>query len=354
MLADETDFVIGGDGHLDTHELAVVHSLTAGVVVQRAISADRAGYRAALAWGRRHAPGRRAWALEGTGSYTAGLTRFLQAHGERVIEVDRPARNDTSGHRKSDPLDAVRAARTALGRQGPAIQPRQGEQREALRVLLLTRRGAVDARRVALNQLRAVIVTAPDELRSQLRSLTRARLLARCQRLRTTASDRPARRAAVLALRTCAHRILTLTAEIQLLERELTAQLQALAPQLLAEYGVGPISAAQLLVAWSHPRRFPTEGHFARLAGTAPIPASSGKRPHLRLDPRGDRQLNRALHTIVIVRLANHPPSIAYLARRRRDGKTQRDAIRCLKRYLARHLWRQLEHPPSTTVGPCH
>jgi transposase len=344
MLADETDFVIGVDAHRDQHVAAVVRSQTGLALTGRAIPSDRAGYRAALCWAHQHAPGRRAWALESSGGYAAGLTRFLLAQGERVIEIDRPARNDTRGHLKDDGLDAIRAAQTALGRSQAALQPRRGERREALRVLQLTRRSAIDARRIALNQLRSLIVTAPDELRHELRQLTtRARLLRRCQRLRPTTSMTPAERANRIALRGCAQRIEALTAEAHILERELTTHVRALAPALLDEPGIGPISAAAILIAYSHHGRFPNEAHFARLAGAAPIPASSGLRPRMRLNPRGDRDLNRALHTIVIARRKHHAPTRDYLQRRTHDGKTGREATRCLKRYVARHVYRLLQ-----------
>jgi transposase len=348
MLANETDFVIGGDAHLDAHALAVVRSLTAAVVAQRSVDADAAGYRAALSWARRQAPGRRVWALEGTGSYSAGLTRFLAAQGERVIEVDRPARAETAGHLKSDQLDAIRAARTALGRERVAIQPRRGERREALRVLMATRRSAVEAQQVAINQLRALLVTAPDELRAPLRRLTRAQLLARCRELRPLRGRSISEQATRSALRACARRIQALRQEARQHERQICALVRELAPQLLAEHGVGPICAAEILIVWSHPGRFPREAHFARLAGVAPIPAGTGKHARLRLDPRGDRQLNRALHTILLARRRGHPPTLAYLERRQAEGRSTRDAIRCLKRYLARHLYRLLEHPPAT------
>src|SRR4051812_17234278 len=183
MLADETDFVIGGDTHRDQHALAVVVAATGGVETHRIVSADLRGYQAALRFAEGEAPGRRVWALEGTGGYGAGLARFLAEHGERVLEVDRPARNDQRTRAKSDELDAVRAARTLLARTRHA-QPRAGGAREALRALLTTRAGAIEARTAALNQLHALIVAAPEPLREQLRGRTRAQLLERCLRLR--------------------------------------------------------------------------------------------------------------------------------------------------------------------------
>jgi len=287
------------------------------------------------------APQPRAWAIEGSGSYGAGLVRFLSERGERVLEVHRLTR-DRRSHAKTDAIDAVRAARTALSRDLQAT-PRVGGAREALRVLVATRRSAVDSRRVALQQLRAFIVTAPDPLRRELDRLTEARLLARCARLRLQAHHGHAERALRLALRTCAQRALQARDETDMLDKEITSLVDELAPGLRDEPGVGPISAAQLLIAWSHPGRIRSEAAFARIAGAAPIPATTGQTIRHRLDRGGDRQLNRALHTIVLSRRQrHHPATIAYIERRIAEGKTSREATRCLKRYAARHLYRRL------------
>jgi transposase len=343
MLADELDFVVGVDTHRDTHALAVVAAASGGVVVvEPSLSASPDGYRRLLALAQAHAAGARAFAIEGTGSYGAGLARFLAERGERVLEVERPTRRQ--GRRgKSDVLDAVGAARGLLGEDKPA-QPRAGGQRAALRALLRTREGALGARRAALCQLRALIVAAPTELREQLRALTPAPLLKRCANLRPGRS--PEQRGTRLALRLLARRIQLLTAEERALKREITALVEQLAPQLLSEPGVGPICAAQLIAAWSHPGRLRSEAAFARLAGASPIPASSGQTIRHRLDRGGDRQLNRALHTIIINRRRNHQATIAYINRRTSEGKTFREAVRCLKRFLARHLYRLLEVTP--------
>jgi transposase len=344
MLADEVDFVIGVDTHRDAHALAVVAAATgAVVVVERSLAASPGGYRGLLGLAEVHAPGARAFAIEGTGSYGAGLARFLSERGERVLEVERPQRARRA-RGKSDALDAVRAARALLGDERLAT-PRAGGERAALQALVSTREGALAARRSALCQLRALIVTAPVDLREQLRSLTRARLLRRCAAMR--ASGARERRGTRLALRLLARRILVLTAEERALEREIAALVEELAPPLLAEPGVGPITAAQLLVAWSHRGRLRSEAAFARLAGAPPIPASSGMVVRHRLDRGGDRQLNRALHTIVVSRRKHHAPTIAYIDRRLAEGKSVRDAIRCLKRYLARSLYRLLEAMPQ-------
>src|SRR5213076_3626556 len=200
--------------------------------------------------------------------------------------------------------------------------------REALRLLLVARPGAIDVRRRALVQLRSMIVTAPDRLRAELEALPERRLLDRCSHFRRSSSCPVDELATKLVLRTLARRIEAATAEAEQLERELLGHVRALAPQLLDEPGVGPIVAADVIVAWSHTGRIRSEAAFARLAGVAPIPASSGETIRYRLDRSGDRQLNRALHMILVTRRRTHPPTIAYINRRMSDGKSRREASR--------------------------
>jgi transposase len=345
MLADEVDFVVGVDTHADNHALALVDARTHRTCRSLTVAASRSGYRRALRLARRQAPGRRAWALEGTGSYGAGLARFLAARGERVLEIERPRREGRQGRLKSDPLDAERAARQLLAGSAGA-QPRLEARTQALRALLVARESAVDERTAARNQLRALLVTAPAALREQLQGRSPRALIAACARLR--GGRDPERAALCLALRSLARRIELLHAEADELESELARRVQEIAPQLLARRGVGPICAAWLLVAWSQPGRLRSEAAFARLAGVAPIPASSGKVVRHRLDRGGDRRLNRALHTIVLGRRRTDPETQAYITRRVAQGKSEREAIRCLKRYLARSLFRQLEAMPRT------
>jgi len=211
-------------------------------------------------------------------------------------------------------------------------------------LLLITRRSAVDVRREALVQLRSVIVTAPERLRNELRALPVGRLLERCSHLRRSRSASAEELATRLVLRSLARRIEAATIEAGELEAEILGHVRALAPQLLDEPGIGPIVAAQLIVAWSHQGRVRSEAAFARLAGVAPIPASSGQTTRQRLSRGGDRQLNRALHTIVLHRRQHDPATKAYIAPRVADGKSRRDATRLLKRYLARHLYRLLQN----------
>ncbi len=347
MLAEQLDYVIGVDTHRDAHAYAVVALPGGGRTVAAELAAAPRGYREALALARRSAPGRRAWAIEGSGHYGAGLARFLLAQGERVLEIGRGARGPRGPRGRSDALDAVAAARAALAAERPG-QPRRGGKRAALRALVVTREGALAVRRAGLNQLRALLVSAPEPLREQLRGLTRARLLRRCRELGTEGRDSEGH-AVALSLRLCAGRVEAANREEQELAQAILALVRVEAPQLLARPGVGPISAAQLLISWSHPGRFPSEAAFARHGGSAPIPASSGQTLRHRLDRGGDRQLNRALHTIVLSRRKHHPETKAYVERRRSEGKSVREAIRCLKRYLARELFRLLEGTPLPT-----
>jgi transposase len=342
MLADELDYVVGVDTHRDEHVLAVVAAPTGAVLARRAVRANAAGYREALRFVGETAGGARAWAIEGTGSYGAGLARFLAGRGETVLESGRTPRAEQRLRGKNDSLDAARTARAALAGETLAL-PRAGHRREALRLLLIARRSAVDVRREALVQLRSVIVTAPDQLREELRRLPLGRLLERCRRLRRLRSATADELATRLVLRSLARRIEAATVEAAELEAEILAHVRALAPQLLQEPGVGPIVAAQLLVARSHPGRVRSEAAFARLAGVAPLPASSGQTVRHQLSRGGDRQLNRALHTVVLHRRQHDPATRNYIARRPAEGKSRREASRLLKRYLARHLYRLLQ-----------
>jgi transposase len=348
MLADELDYVIGVDTHLEEHVLALVSAATGAVLARQTVRANGRGYSAALRFAGEAAGGARVWAIEGTGSYGAGLTRYLAGRGERVLEISRTPRAERRLRGKDDSLDAARTARAALASETLAL-PRSGARREALRLLLVARRSAVDVRREALGQLRGVIVTAPDGLRDQLRGLPVGRLLERCSRLRRSSAMSADEVATRLVLRSLSRRIQAATVEADELEQEILGHVRALAPRLLDEPGVGPIVAAQLIVAWSHHGRLRSEAAFARLAGVAPIPASSGQTTRHRLSRGGDRQLNRALHTVILHRRQHDPTTKDYIAQRIADGKTKRDAIRLLKRYLARHLYRLLQQEPLMT-----
>jgi hypothetical protein len=346
MLADIVDVVIGIDTHKDTHTAAVVAAATGVALESLTVDTDPEGYARLVAWADGHS-GLRAWAIEGTGSYGAGLVRVLADRGEWVIELDRPQRPARRNGAKSDPLDAVRAAREALTRDQVG-EPRRDGERAALALRLAVRRSAVEASTVAQQQLQAMVIAAPDILRERLRRQPTARLVEVCARLRIDARWDELTGHTAIGLRAVARRVVELQREAAQHEQAILALVRAWRPDLLALQGVGAIVAATVLCAWSHPGRVHSDAAFAMLAGAAPLPACSGQTVRHRLNRGGDRQLNRALHTIVLVRLRCDPTTRAYADRRRAQGKTDREIKRCLKRYIARQLYRQLENPPTT------
>jgi transposase len=336
--------IIGVDTHKDTHTAAAVGA-TGNVLEHLTVSADPAGYRRLVAFGRRHEA--RLWAIEGTGSFGAGLTTELLARGERIVEVDRPQRPARRGGVKSDDIDAVRAARQALAGVGLS-EPRSRGEREAIRVLLATRGQAVECRTRAISALHALVISAPDRIRQRLRALPPGQLLRTCAGLRGSVRHSVEESATVLAIRSTARRAIACEEEAAELEAQLATLVRQIAPHLLDQLGIGPVVAGQIIASWSHQGRVRSEAAFAKLGGVAPIEASSGTVVRHRLNRSGDRQLNRALHTIVLVRMRQDPATKAYLQRRLAEGRTVRDIKRCLKRYIARQLFRQLEALPPT------
>jgi len=330
--------MVGVDTHKDGHSAAAVDGL-GGVIAAIDIGADRQGYAQLLRWARCRGSERR-WVVEGTGSYGAGLTSFLTENGEVVFEGDRPQRRKHDAAGKSDQLDAIKVAREALARAHHAI-PRQRGKREAIRVLLTSRQSAVSAYRQGLNQLYALVVTAPTPLHERLIQLKGERLVVACSRLRPGGELET--RITGTTMRQIARRLQNLQEEADGYERQLAELVAEVAPVLLAESGVGPITGAQMLVSWSHAGRIRDENAFAAMAGVAPIKASSGRVVRHRLNRFGDRQLNRALHTVALCRSISHSETRAYIARRTAEGKSAREIRRCLKRYLARRFFRLLQ-----------
>lgn len=341
MLAEHYDFVIGGDPDRDTIDLAILDTATGRVQAQTSDRADGPAYLRMLAWAARCASGRRVWALEGTGSFAAGLVTVLAEAGEDVIEIQNKKKARGA---KNDRIDAIQAARTGLA-QTEHASPRERGLREALRQVLATRQGVLMSRTKAINELKSLIVVAPEHLRAQLRGLGLAKQLDRIDRLTAPVEATIEHRVTVRTLRSIAARIRFLSTQAG----DLDAELLALVPQhpagptLLAEPGVGPVVAAQLLVSWSHRGRVRNEAAFANLAGVAPLEASSGQRTRHRLSRIGDRNLNRALHTVAITRLRCHAESRDYETRRAAQGKTHRDVRRSLKRILARRFYRLIQ-----------
>jgi transposase len=330
---------IGVDTHKHAHVAVALDAL--GVELDHCtIETTLAGYKRLLRWAQRL--GEPAFAVEGCGSYGAGLQRFLEASGVLVYECERPRRADRR-RGKNDLIDARLAARRALSGEGLSTPRGGGQRRELLRLLLAERRAAVQARTAAINHLHAVVVTAPDPLRQRLAAVPKRRLA------KTTAALRPHNDALGEVLRRVGRRAETLSREIAEIDHTLARLVTDSAPQLLAECGVGAVCAAQVLVSSGDPTRMKSEASFAALAGTSPVDASSGKQQRHRLNRGGDRQLNCALHVITLQRVRRHPETIAYYQRLLAAGKTSREARRCVKRALARRLYHQLRQTPLTT-----
>ncbi|WP_439381936.1 IS110 family transposase [Amycolatopsis lexingtonensis] len=335
--------VTGGvDTHLDTHTAAVLDPL-GRILGTRQFPAGPAGYTALLDWMRTFGQLSRV-GVEGTGAYGAGLARALHHHQIQVIEVDRPHRKTRRFQGKSDPIDAIAAARTALAADRTGIPKQRDGRVEALRALRVARRSAVDQRAGTQRRIKALIVTAPDPLRERLRGLRVPELIATCAAWHPDPAD-PADpadpvTATRLALRSLARRHQQLSTEIADLDQLLHPLVAAISPQLLAVPGVGTDVAGQLLVtAGENHDRLTSEAAFAMLCGAAPIPASSGKTARHRLNRGGDRQANAALYRVVLSRLRWDPRTRAYLERRTAEGRTKKEIIRCLKRYIARELY---------------
>ena len=347
MLAERVEVVIGVDTHRDTHTAAVVIAATGAVVDQATVCAAPEGYAELVAMADRVSPSR-AWSVEGTGSYGRGLMRFLVEGGEFVIEIERPVRSARRSGAKSDPIDAVRAGREALSREHLGT-PRATGPRAVLAVRMTARRSAVDAHTVTQRQLHALVVTAPERLRARFVGKSTKVVIATASRLRVDARWDLETRHHARVMRDLARRCLVLQAEAKTHEDAIRDVILGWRPDLLEQRGVGPIVAADVLCAWSHPGRCRSDAAFASLAGVAPLEASSGLTTRHRLSRRGDRQLNRALHVVAMSRLLYDPDTQAYAQRRRAEGKTDREIKRCLKRYIARQLFRQLENPPTAT-----
>jgi transposase len=342
MPAHQTDVAItvGVDTHNDIHVAVAIDALGRRLG-ELAVPATAAGYQQLHCWAENLGPCN-AYGVEGTGSYGAGLARYLRSCGARVVEVNRPDRATRHRLGKSDPIDAEAAARAVLA--GTAVgTPKHGDDRvEMIRILKLTRDSAVKSQTQAVNQVKAVLVTAPPELREALHGLPRISLLERCAALRPSELSTPIA-VAKHALRLLARRALALRAEAKALNVQLAELTTAAAPALVELIGIGPDSAAALLIsAGDNPQRLRGEAAYAALCGTNPIPASSGKITRHRLNRSGDRQANAALHRAVVTRMRWHEPTKIYVQRRTAEGKTKAEIMRCLKRYLARQVYRCL------------
>jgi transposase len=339
--------IVGIDTHKDVHVAVALDHL--GVrLAELHLPTTRSGYSRLERWAIRLGTVE-VFGIEGTGSYGAGVARFLRARGHRLIEVNRPDRATRHRRGKSDPIDAEMAARLVLAGVA-AGTPKAGDGPvEMLRMLKLAKDSAVKTRTQTLNQIKALLVTAPTGLRETLEGLSAGQLIDRCAALRPGPLT-SAMAVAKYTLRLLAQRHLELRREIETLELEIGRLVGIAAPALLKVFGIKSDGASTLLVsAGDNPERLRTEAAFAALCGANPIPASSGKTQRHRLNRSGDRQANAALHRIAVVRLRWHAPTQAYMARRLAEGKTKPEIMRCLKRYIAREVFTILRPPAASS-----
>jgi len=351
IMTDHAAQVMGGvDTHGHSHHAAVVDTL-GRQLADKEFPANRAGYRGLERWLRSHGTVI-AVGVEGTGAYGAELARALAQAGLRIVEVDRPDRKTRRRHGKSDPIDAYAAATAVTSGRAAGTPKTRGGMVEAIRALRVPYRSAIKARTQAINQARQLLVTAPEALRAALRDRSATDLARACARLRPADLTDPTS-ATKAALRRLGRRILALNEEIDELKIALHDLTARTAPDLLQLQGVGPDVAGQLLAtAGDNPDRLRSEAAFAHLCGAAPIPASTGRKDRHRLNRGGDRAANRALHTIVLCRMRWDPRTRTYVQRRTQQGLAKKEIMRCLKRYVAREVYKILTTPPRSTSNP--
>jgi len=335
--------VVGGvDTHADVHVIAAIDG-NGGVLGIESFPADAAGFEALAGWLVGFGSVMRV-GVEGTGSYGVGLSRFLHELGIDVVEVDRPNRQTRRRQGKSDPVDAVAAARAALSGSASVTPKRRDGPVEEMRVLLIARRSARRQRDQTLNQLRQVVICAPDEIRVRFKDRYKTGLVTEAARMRPRKGSDPIIYTTNVVIRGLARRIQGLNTEMRSIDDALLGLIEQTAPSLLALYGVGVDTAATLLVAaGDNPDRVHTERSWAHLCGVTPIPAGSGKTSgRVRLNRGGDRQANAALYRIVLTRMSGDEETRNYVRRRRAQGLNTGEIMRCLKRYVARQTFKQL------------
>lgn len=335
--------IAGIDTHSLTHHVAII-AVTGARLGDREFPATPAGHGAIAAFIAAFGDVVRV-GVEGTGSYGAALSRSLRSEGLTVAEVIRPKRAQRR-RGKSDPIDAYAAAEQALANPDLPL-PKDGDGLvEQIRVLLTTRNSAIKSRSSSMQQIKSLLVTAPDQVRSRWRAASDTELIAGLAATRPDEATMSVSAATTTALRTLARRYQHLSDEIATTDTDLDTLVTQASPELAATYGIGTTTAAQLLVtAGDNPQRLHSEAAFAALCGASPIPASSGKTHRHRLNRGGDRDANRALHTIALVRMSHDARTRVYVERRTAEGKTAKEIIRCLKRAIAREVWHLLTHP---------
>ena len=350
---DPAEIIIGIDTHKEAHAAVAINGLGARLGAMTLLASSR-GYHEMESWAQSLGPVR-AFGIEGTGSYGAGLARFLQERGHNVIEVNRPNRQIRHQHGKNDPLDAENAARAVLSGQARAAPKSGTSSVEMIRHLKVARDTAVKSRTQAMVTLKTIIVNAPAALRESLDGLTgKMTLIRHLAALRPGAMTSPTA-SAKATLRALARRWLMLDAEIKSHDADLDTLTTACAPTLKEAHGMSTGTAAEMLIlVGDNPERIRSEAAFAKLCGACPIPASSGKTTRHRLNRGGHRQANAALYRVVIIRMRSHPPTLDYVRRRTAEGKGKMEIIRCLKRFVAREIFGYLcrASRPHTKVAP--
>jgi transposase len=333
----QDEVILGVDTHLDLHVGAVISS-TGKLLGTLSASTDHKGYLQLLTWAKSFGYLRRA-GVEGTGTYGAGLTRVLRDHDIDVSEVNRPDRAKRRLQGKSDPTDAESAARAVLSGTATAIPKTQSGAAEAMRAVSVARRSAVKAKTQAINQLRALLISSPQDVRERLWSVKPAECIERCVRLRSLGAT-TILQTLTMTLRLMAKRWLALAEEIKELDAMLEKLTSKHAKRLREQFGIGPQTAAILVaVAGDNPERLKNEAALAALCGVSPLQASSGKTTRHRLNRGGDRTANNALWTIALVRMRSDPRTRAYVDRRSAQGMSRKEIHRCLKRYIVRALY---------------
>lgn len=341
-IVDNSRLIVGGvDTHLDSHVVAALDA-NGGVMGVESFPTNVDGFVALHAWLESFGSIERV-GVEGTGAYGAGLSRYLQHQGLAVIEVDRPNRQARRLAGKSDEVDAIEAARAALSGRATAIAKTRTGGVEAIRVLMIAKESGRQVHARCLNQIRHLGFTGPDLLREQLRTATRGGLAKQAAALRPRHDGDEVMAATKLAIRTLGRRALAIEADMIELDRRIEQHVKEVAPRLLDCYGVGPDTAAMLLIAaGDNPQRIRNEAAWARMCGVSPLQASSGKKTRHRLSRSGNRQANHALWRIVFTRMSSDPRTRAYVERRLAEGLSKPEIMRILKRYVARETFRLL------------
>ncbi|WP_406251978.1 IS110 family transposase [Streptomyces atratus] len=343
MTANEIAVIGGIDSHTDFHQLGIIDTVGRHLATESFETTPR-GYQRLLEWLCSHGEVL-AVGMEGTGSYGAEIARFLRGNGIPLIEVDRPDRRARRANGKSDPVDAYAAATAVLsGRAKGTPKSRDGIV-EAIRALRIVRKSAVKGRTQAINQIRTLIISAPSEVRDKLRGLRLKELIDTLARSRPTGDPADPAFTIKTVLKRLARRYQMLDEEVRDASAQIGPLVTQAAPKLVALPGIGPETVGQLLItAGDNPERLRSEASFAQLCAASPVPASSDRTNRHRLNRGGDRQANAALYTIVLVRMKYDQRTQEYVARRTAEGLAKRDIIRCLKRFVAREVYRHLPH----------